>query len=112
MSNMTKKNFDQPDDIMKPAEKIQMATVMFSNVKVQRFTGQPGWQWSKDLKSVFKTESCPIDHVLYVVSGGLHVKMDDGQELDFAAGDVAHIPPGHDGWGVGDEPTVWLEIPH
>jgi hypothetical protein len=38
--------------------------------------------------------------------------MDDGQELDFAAGDIAHIPPGHDGWGVGDEPTVWLEIPH
>jgi hypothetical protein len=112
MANITKKNFDQPDDLMKPAEKIQMATILFGETKVQRFTGQPGWQWSKDLKAVFNTESCPIDHLLYVVSGGLHVKMDNGEELDFVAGDIAHIPPGHDGWSVGNEPTVWLELAH
>ena len=110
--NMTKKNFDAPDDQMAPSDKIRMATIMFGTVKVQRFTGQPGWRWSIDLKPVFKTESCPIDHILYVVSGKLHVKMDNGQELDFVPGDIAHIPPGHDGWGDGNDPTVWLEIPH
>ncbi len=109
---MNKKNFDNPDDLQKPAVNIQMATIMFGDKKVQRFTGQPGWKWSIDLKPVFKTESCPMDHLLYLVSGKLHVKMDDGQELDFVPGDITHIPPGHDGWGVGDEPTVWIEIPH
>ncbi|MFA7398180.1 MAG: cupin domain-containing protein [Crenarchaeota archaeon] len=31
------------------------------------------------------------------VSGRVHVKTDDGQEIDFSPGAVVDIPPGHDG---------------
>jgi len=36
--------------------------------------------------------------------------MDDGQELEFGAGEAFYIPPGHDGWTVGSEPAVVLDI--
>ncbi len=112
MANMTKKNFDEPDEVMKPAEKINVEVVEMNGMKFNRVTAQPGWRWSIDLQPVHKTPSCPIDHLLYMISGNMRVKMDDGQELDYAPGDMAHIPPGHDGWGVSDTPTVWIELPH
>jgi hypothetical protein len=36
--------------------------------------------------------------------------MEDGTESEIQAGDVAVIPPGHDGWVVGDEPVVALDF--
>jgi hypothetical protein len=36
--------------------------------------------------------------------------MDDGTEMEFGPGDVYEIPPGHDGWVIGDEPAVGFEI--
>jgi hypothetical protein len=38
--------------------------------------------------------------------------MNDGKEEVFGPGDVGSIPPGHDGWTIGNQPVVWLEIPH
>lgn len=112
MASMTKKNFDAADESKQPADKITSDMIEVNGVQLNRVTALPGWKWSVDLKPVLKTDSCPMDHLLYMVSGDMVVKMDDGEELAFASGDLAHIPPGHDGWGVGDEPTVWLEIPH
>ncbi|TME49373.1 MAG: DUF861 domain-containing protein, partial [Chloroflexi bacterium] len=45
----------------------------------------------------------------YFVSGRMHVRMDDGSEEEFGAGDVHIIPPGHDAWVVGDEPVVAVD---
>lgn len=112
MGNMIKKNFDSPDEKMQPAEKITAEIVQIGEWKFQRIIAKPGWKWSIDLKSVFKTESCPIDHLLYMISGKMTVRMDDGQEISYGPGDIAHIPPGHDGWGDGEKATVWIEIPH
>jgi len=36
--------------------------------------------------------------------------MDDGTEMEFGAGDVAIMQPGHDAWVVGDEPNVLIEL--
>lgn len=112
MGNMVKKNFASADDSKQPAEKIKMETVQLGDIQVSQVTCQPGWRWSVDLKPVFKTDSCPVDHLLYMLSGTMAVRMDDGQELSFGPGDMAHIPSGHDGWGTSDEPNVWIEIPH
>ena len=30
--------------------------------------------------------------------------------MEFGPGDVYEVPPGHDGWVIGDEPAVGLEI--
>jgi len=112
MGSLAKKNFGSPDESSLPAEKIKSEMVEFNGLKLYRVTAQPGWKWSVDLKPVFNTPSCPMDHLLYMISGQMLVHMDDGQELKYQAGDIAAIPPGHDGWGIGDEPTIWLEIPH
>jgi hypothetical protein len=109
---MIRKNFDTADQSTKMTEKVTVDTVIINDVEFRRLTCQPGWRWSIDLKPIFNTESCTVDHLLYMISGKMGVRMDDGQELEFDAGDMAAIPSGHDGWGIGDEPTVWLEIPH
>ena len=38
------------------------------------------------------------------------MRMDDGTEMETKAGDVALIPPGHDGWVVGNEPVVMVDF--
>ncbi|MGD0805587.1 MAG: hypothetical protein ABSA11_16120 [Candidatus Bathyarchaeia archaeon] len=35
------------------------------------------------------------------------MKADDGQEIELGPGDVVDIPPGHDGWVVGNEPATF-----
>ena len=77
---------------------------------VARLTWEPGWRWSKDVKPVVQTASCENRHVGYVISGNLHVVMDDGTELDIRAGDAFEIPPGHDAWVVGEEPWDTVEF--
>jgi class 3 adenylate cyclase len=77
--------------------------VNLDETSVARFTWEPGWRWSKDVAPVVKTTSCQNRHVGYVISGVLHVQMDDGTELEIRAGDAFEIPPGHDAWVVGDE---------
>jgi len=36
--------------------------------------------------------------------------MDDGTEKDCKPGDVSLVPPGHDGWVVGNEPVVIVDF--
>lgn len=64
----------------------------------------PGWRWSVDIRPVVQTDQCRAFHQICILSGRLHVQVEDGAELDLHAGDVAVIPPGHDAWVVGDEP--------
>ena len=47
---------------------------------------------------------------LYVVSGRLGIRMDDGTELVASPGDVVVIDPGHDAWTVGDEDFVAVDF--
>lgn len=79
--------------------------VNLDETSVARFSWEPGWRWSKDVQPVVQTTSCQNRHVGYVISGALHVAMDDGTALEIRAGDAFEIPPGHDAWVVGDE--VW-----
>ena len=77
---------------------------------VGRLTLEPGWRWSEHVKPTAGTASCQVSHLVYVVSGRIHNRMDSGEEFELAAGDVATIPPGHDGWIVGNETCVLLEM--
>lgn len=77
---------------------------------VGRFVLQKGWRWSDDVKPLVKTEWCEAPHLQYVISGRYHIRMKDGTEFDIGEGDVASVPPGHDAWVVGDEPTVGVEF--
>jgi uncharacterized cupin superfamily protein len=78
-------------------------TVTVAGSTIGRFTFEPGWRWSESVKKLAGTDSCQTHHVGYAMSGHLHVRTDDGTEQDILAGDAYNIPPGHDGWVIGDE---------
>ena len=44
-----------------------------------------------------------------VISGRLGVEFSDGTEMEVGPDEVFDIPPGHNGWVIGDEPVVQIE---
>jgi len=73
-------------------------------------TFEPGWRWSRDVKPIAGTDSCQTHHLGYVISGRMHITMDDGTEVEIAAGDAFDLAPGHDAHTVGDEPCVMIDV--
>jgi hypothetical protein len=112
MADIQKKTFHSPDETTNLGEKLKVELITVGDLKIQKVTAEPGWRWSKHLKSVVKTESCEKHHLLYMISGRLGARMNDGKEEEFGPGELGVVPPGHDGFTVGNEPAVWLEIPH
>ncbi len=105
MSSIQRKALDQPDET-RPIEKGKIEIVEFHEGTVMRATFEPGWRWSECVKPVVGGDSCQVDHFGYCISGRLHVRMNDGDEVEIGAGDASRIPPGHDAWVIGDEPHV------
>jgi hypothetical protein len=68
--------------------------VTLSRVVFGKATFEPGWRWSQSVKPIAGTDSCQVHHNGYVVSGRMHVVMDDGSEGEAGPGDVIVIPPG------------------
>jgi len=111
MATIEKKSLNQPEQT-KAFGKMKVEVITIGGLNFQRITAQPGWRWSTDVKPIAKTESCQVSHLLCVISGKLRVRMNDGKEVEFNPGDMGLVPPGHDGWTVGDKPAVWLEFQH
>lgn len=88
----------------------EVAVTEVGATTITREVAPPGWRWSHDIKPIVGTDFCRAFHQLFIVSGQLHVMMEDGAELDVHAGDAAVIPPGHDAWVVGDEPCDMLDF--
>jgi ethanolamine utilization protein EutQ (cupin superfamily) len=109
VQRMQKRSFDAPDE-QRPAGTGRADIINVGSMAMMRGTLPPGWRWSKDVKAIANTESCQAPHLQYMVSGRLHVMMDDGSEEEFGPGDVAVVPPGHDAWVVGNEPVVAIDI--
>lgn len=104
-----KKPLTSPDET-RSFDKGKFEIVNLAGTTIGRFTLQPGWRWSTSVKPIVKTQSCQVEHLDYVISGRLRVRMDDGTEQEFGPGDVAFVPPGHDAWVVGNEPWVAIEF--
>ena len=76
---------------------------------IGRAVFEPGWQWSKHVKPIAKTESCHGAHMGYLLSGRMKIQMDDGKTEEYGPGDVMIADPGHDAWIVGDEACVVID---
>jgi hypothetical protein len=109
MAGITSKSLSSPEETRTPP-KTTVELVRLGDTTVARFTFQPGWRWSDDIKPVVGTPTCQARHVGVVQSGTLHTVHDDGTETELRPGDAYVIEPGHDGWVVGDEPVVMLEF--
>ncbi len=85
------------------------AIVTMAGKPIGLTTFRPGWRWSNDIRPIVGTELCQSHHKGYVLAGRLHAETPEGSSIDLGPGDVFEIPPGHDGWVVGDEPCVMLD---
>jgi len=102
IGKMQKKSLNRPDET-RTFDKGKVEIANHGDISIGRFTLEPGWSWSKCVKPLVNTSSCQIPHTQYVISGRIRVRMDDGTEEEFAPGDTATIPPGHDAWVVGND---------
>ena len=109
MAETVKKSFDSPEET-RNVDKGTVEVLDMSGTQVMRATFEPGWKWSECVKQVAGTDTCQVGHLVYVISGGMGIKMDDGSETEIGPGDVVSIPPGHDAWIVGDETCVLLDF--
>jgi hypothetical protein len=108
-TTLQKKSIETPDEV-RTVPKGRIDIVELGPVTFSRTVFEPGWRWAESVKPVAGTDSCEFPHAVYVVSGSLRVRMDDGSELDLGPGDVAVVPPGHDAWVTSDEPCVTYDF--
>ncbi len=102
------KNFENADQVREfPHGRLEL--VKIGGLIVGRAKLQPGWSWSEDVQPIFKTDSCEAAHFMYIISGVMRVRMDDGKELECRAGDICLIAPGHNAWVVGNKPVELVD---
>lgn len=105
----TTKNFSSPDEVRTPP-KARVEVVNLGAAQAMRATFEPGWKWSESVKPIAGTESCQAAHLMYQMTGRMHIRMDDGTEYEIGPGDACSIPPGHDAWVIGDEPVTAVDF--
>jgi hypothetical protein len=102
-------SFEKPDEVREGANWRLELVGLAGGAQVGRLTLQPGWKWTTDVKPVAGTELCEAPHQQYHIAGRIHVRMQDGTEVEAGPGDVVSLPPGHDAWVVGDETVVVVD---
>jgi hypothetical protein len=88
----------------------QVDTVRTGAARVKRIIYQPGFRWSTHMKPITKTDHCEHAHVGFLVRGEIHIEYPDGCVQQYAAPAAVAIEPGHDGWVVGSEPAILIEV--
>ena len=109
MATSFRKNFSTPDETRQMAYG-HIEIVNLGDVTGMRATFNPGWKWSESLRPVVGGDSCQVNHIGIQMSGRLHVRLDDGSEIEYGPGEAYNIPPGHDAWVIGDEPVVSIDF--
>ncbi len=123
MAGAQKKSLDVPDEHVTFGG-VTADVVQVGDSAVSRNLFQPGAHCAlrgRRLAGNGRAQpSCQAHHSGVLLAGRLHVEMDDGSTIDIEPNDVFDIPPGHDGWVVGDEPMrgidwsgvrTWLPTP-
>lgn len=108
MAEVLRKSLDRPDEVVEFPH-VRTELVDLGDLTVGRMVNEPGWRWSKDVRPTVGGEWCQARHVGVILSGRLGIDFPDGTTVEFASGDVFDIPPGHDGFTVGDEPCIQIE---
>ncbi len=109
MGALESQSFDKPDET-RTFDRGHMDLVTLGDLTIGRAVFEPGWKWSECVKPIAGTDTCEVSHAGYVLSGRLHVVMNDGTEGEAGPGEMFRIAPGHDAWTAGDEPCVVLDI--
>lgn len=97
------RSFSSPDEVIELGP-VRSEIIAFGGLTISHDIHGVGWRWSTHVKPTVKTEYCQVRHIGLVLSGTLHVVLDDGVEFEVGALELMDLPAGHDAWVVGDEP--------
>jgi class 3 adenylate cyclase len=108
MARLQSKPIGMPDEIRQiPNGKLEIYAL--DDLVFGRQIFEPGWAWSKDVKSIAGTDLCLYHHIGVSIAGTLGVRMADGTTAEIGPNEVFEIPAGHDAWVVGDEPWITID---
>jgi class 3 adenylate cyclase len=102
------KNLSSPDEVVRFPGYTEYV-VEIGDLTVARVIQDPGWLYSRNMATIEEGSWCEAHHVGVTVSGRHGAALRDGSRLEFGPDDVYDIPPGHDGYTIGDEPAVMIE---
>jgi class 3 adenylate cyclase len=109
VARLQAKSLEAPDEVRPtPFGRVDIYTL--DDVVVGRMVFQPGWHWMEHVRPIAGTSLCQYHHVGICISGRLGNRMEDGTTNEIGPGSVYEIPPGHDGWVIGDEPFVAYDV--
>lgn len=108
MADFHVKNIARPDEIME-FPLLTVRVVDLGDITVGHFVNEPGWSWYEHVRPRVGGEWCQARHLGMVISGRLGLKFEDGTQAEVGPNEVFDIPPGHNGWTVGDEPCIQIE---
>jgi hypothetical protein len=110
MAGLLKKSFETPEERRPFTGKGYVDIVRLGDRTIGRGYYEPGWRWSEHLKPIAGTDSCQIHHVVYMLTGRMAIRMNDGTEAIAGPGDMVEVLPGHDAWVVGDEACSLIDV--
>jgi class 3 adenylate cyclase len=108
MGGTVSRSFDEPNESL-AFDHGRIDWVVIGDQTIGRTIQEPGWRWSTHIRPIVGGEWCQSRHVGVIISGRMHIVMEEGEEFEFGSQDVIDIAPGHDAWVVGDEPVVAVE---
>ena len=86
-------------------------TAQFPAGRVVRSTLEPGWRWSRSVGPAVGAEYCTAPHLGYVVAGRMVIRMRDGSEYRYGAGDAYSVSSEpHDAWVEGAGQYVAIDV--
>jgi class 3 adenylate cyclase len=107
VSTSYNRGFEHPDEVIE-LELLTSKVLTLGGLSLALDTHQPGWHWMEHVRPVVGTEWCETRHVGYVIEGRVGIRLRDGSEVEIREGDAIDIPPGHDGWVIGEDPCVMV----
>jgi class 3 adenylate cyclase len=108
MADAIHKSLAKPDEIIEFPQ-FRGRIVELGDLTVGEFVTEPGWSWFEHIRPTVGGDWCQARHIGFVISGRLGIELNDGTKLEFGPHDVFDVPPGHNGWTIGDEPCVQIE---
>jgi class 3 adenylate cyclase len=109
MARLQAKSLEDPDEV-RPTPFGHIDIYNLDDLVIGRMVFEPGWHWMEHVQPIAGTSLCQYHHVGVCVSGRLGNRMEDGTTLEIGPGMVYEIPPGHDGWVIGDEAFVAYDV--
>jgi class 3 adenylate cyclase len=109
VARLQAKSLENPDEV-RPTPFGRVDIYNLDDIVIGRMVFEPGWHWKEHVQPIAGTSLCQYHHVGICIAGRLANRLEDGTTSEIGPGMVFEIPPGHDGWVVGDEAFVAYDV--